>query len=69
MSIWNQASNYGVIKVDGKKLKVYRSSQEFQIINVNEDINNAHWAGDAIVVSLSNGKVRRYRSYQEYTTI
>jgi len=67
---WDQKlKNFGVIKVEGKNVKLYSSSVSYITISVNELVTNAIWAGDFLNVTLANGKVRRYSSQVSYTTV
>ncbi len=50
-----------IVKVDGKKVKLYKSTGSLnKIINVNKDIVNAIQQGDEIHVTTAKGKVRIY---------
>jgi hypothetical protein len=61
--------SYGVIKVEGEKLKLYSTSSNHIIINVGKEVNNAVWSGDVLNVYLKDGKVRRYTSTTHYSTV
>jgi len=65
--LWEKAKNYGVIKVDGKNVHVYESNIQKSTIQLNDEVKDARWAGDAIVVYFTNGKVRRYTSLIQYS--
>ena len=69
MSWESEFQEFGVIKVDGNIVKVYSNSQYYLSIHVGESVNDARWAGDAVVVNLKNGKARRYTSSQYYITV
>jgi hypothetical protein len=62
-------SNYGVVKIDGSSVKVYRDSQNYTTISTFSKVTNASWAGGELNISLADGKVRRYRDSQNYSTI
>jgi len=50
-----------VVKVDGKKVKLYKSTGSLKkIINVGEEIISAILQGDEIHVSTVKGKIRVY---------
>ncbi len=67
---WDQKlKNFGVIKVEGKNVKLYSSSASYITISVSEPVTGASWAGDVLNVNLANGKVRRYTSSASYTTV
>lgn len=64
--------NYGVVKVanDGFLIRVYSDSTSYYPININGGgAVSAHWAGDCIIVELSNGQTRRYYSFSGFNTI
>jgi hypothetical protein len=61
--------NFGVAKIEGDKVKVYRDSLNYITINVGKQVTSANWAGGELNVSMSDGKVRRYRDDLNYVTI
>ncbi|MFZ4705380.1 MAG: hypothetical protein ACOYMF_05170 [Bacteroidales bacterium] len=69
MSFDQRFINYGVIKIEGKNVKLYKDSTTYSTININEEVSNAVWAGSFLNVSLKNGKVRRYSDTTTYQTI
>lgn len=69
MSWTKDQKNYGVLKIEGKSVKVYSSSTSNQVLTVGEEIQEVRWNGDILLVSLKNGKVRRYNSMTSYTTV
>lgn len=66
---WNNAKDFGVIKIDGKRVHLYHSRDNYNTIVLNDEVKEARWAGDAVVVYLKNGKARRYTSTDNYSTI
>ncbi len=61
--------NFGVVKIEGKNVKVYKDTSNYSTISVGEEITNANWAGGELNVALKSGKVRRYRDTSNYSTI
>jgi hypothetical protein len=61
--------NYGVVKIDGSKVKVYKDSSNYTTISVGKPVTAASWAGGELNISMSDGKVRRYKDSSNYTTI
>jgi hypothetical protein len=61
--------NYGVIKVDNDRVKLYNSQTSYITINVGSPVNEARWVGDKLLVTMENGKVRQYTSQTSYTAI
>lgn len=66
---WSKCMDYGVIKVDGKKVYLFETQSQKETILVGEDVSDARWSGNAVVVYLSNGKVRRYTSVSQYNNV
>ncbi|MFL9483806.1 hypothetical protein ACI6Q2_13595 [Chitinophagaceae bacterium LWZ2-11] len=66
---WAKSKEFGAIKIDGKKVYLYETQSQKETINVGEDVADARWAGDAVVVTLRNGKVRRYTGLSQYNNI
>lgn len=66
---WESAKLFGVIKCTGKRIDLYYSRDNYNSIQLNDEIKDARWAGDAIVVYLTNGKIRRYTSLLNYQSI
>jgi len=62
-------SDYGVVRVEGRKVKVYSDQDNYTPISLSEIVSNAVWAGGELNISLKSGKVRRYRDKYNYTTI
>lgn len=69
MAFDSKYSSFGVLKVDGRSVKVYNSNSSYSSISVGYDINDARWAGSDVLVQLADVKVRRYSSFSSYTTI
>jgi hypothetical protein len=69
MGYWSVYSNFGVLKIDGKNVKVYKDGSNYTTLCVNEEIVSVNWVGDILNVALKNGKVRRYKDSSNYTTI
>lgn len=61
--------NFGVTKIDGNNVKVYKDRFNYVTVNVGKQITNAGWAGGELNITLSDGKVRRYKDRFNYTTI
>jgi len=60
---------FGVLKIEGKNIKVYSSRDNYTILTFTVAVNNALWAGNFLNVTLADGKVRRYSSRDSYSTI
>lgn len=61
-------SNFGVVKIEGKNVKLYSDNNNYITISVSEEIKNAVWAGGELNITLKSGKVRRYRDRVGYIT-
>ena len=61
--------NFGVLKIDGTKVKVYKDQVNYFSLNVSKPVTNAIWAGGELNIYMSDGKVRRYKDMTNYVTI
>jgi hypothetical protein len=66
---WQKVMEYGVIKVDGPRVYLYETSIQKEIINAGNPVSDARWAGNAVIVTFTNGKIRRYTSFIQYTIV
>jgi hypothetical protein len=62
-------SNFIIVKIEGKNVKVYSAHNSYVTIYVGQEVSNAIWDGSGLNVTLKNGKVRRYRDRVGYLTI
>ncbi len=69
MSFKSSEINYGVLKVKGRSVEVYESSSSYSLINTETEVESANWAGDAVLVKLKNGKMRRYKTKTTYENV
>ena len=60
--------NFGVVKVEGDKVKVYKDKFTYITISIGKTATNAIWTGGELNVYTFDGKVRRYRDQFTYTT-
>ncbi|NDA63228.1 MAG: hypothetical protein EBX50_14485 [Chitinophagia bacterium] len=60
---------FGVIKIEGKIVKMYSSRDNYTSLSFSVPVKNAVWAGNFLNVTLADGKVRRYSSRDSYSTI
>jgi hypothetical protein len=68
MSLANY-QKFGVLKIEGKSVKMYSTQSSYSSIHVGEEISDARWNGDQLMVTLKNGKVRLYSTQSSYKTI
>lgn len=61
--------NYGVVRIENDKVKVYRDQNNYSTISVGKTVTHAVWAGQELNVTISGSKVRRYRDQNNYSTI
>jgi len=66
---WETANKYGVLKVEGKSVKMYSSQTTNNVIPVGSTVKDARWSGSDLVVYLEDGKVRKYKNFTTYNTI
>ena len=60
---------FGVIKIQGDKVCLYNSRDNYASISTGKPVTSAVWAGNFLNVTLADGKVRRYSSRDSYSTI
>jgi hypothetical protein len=62
---------FGLVKIySSNRVQVFRDRDNYHFLTVgNETITDARWTGDTLTIYLKNGKVRRYRDQDNYTTI
>lgn len=61
--------HYGVIRIEGPTIKIYKDVYVHQVINVGRPISHALWNSGTLTVYLSNGEIRRYRDHYSYETV
>jgi hypothetical protein len=61
--------NFGVVKIDGKKVKVYCDTSQYKIVDLPEEVTSANWAGGELNVTMRSGKVRRYSDNSQYKNV
>lgn len=59
----------GILKIDGKKIKVYSTGGTHITIDAGSDVRSANWSGNELIVHLDNGKTRRYSYEGSYITV
>jgi len=60
---------YGVVKVEKDKVKVYKDSSNYTTIYIGKPIKEARWSGDKLSVILMDNKVRVYKDSSNYNTV
>lgn len=60
--------NFGVVKVEGDKVKVYLDRFSYVTISIGKPVTNAIWTGGELNVYTSDGKVRRYKDQHSYVS-
>jgi hypothetical protein len=60
---------FGVIKIEGEKVKVYKDQFNYITIPVNKQVTSAKWVDDGLMIISADGKVRLYEDYNIYTYI
>jgi hypothetical protein len=66
---FEKESKYGIIKIEGKTIKLYVSQTSCSVMNIGSEIKDARWSGNVLLVYLADGKIRRYSSQTSYSTI
>jgi hypothetical protein len=60
---------YGVIRVEGTRLRIYKDNNNFSTISVGSQVSHALWNGGYLTVYLINGQIRRYHDYYNFINI
>jgi len=66
---FEKESKFGVIKIDGKAVKLYSSPSSYTTINTGNPVKDARWAGNELIIYLNDNKVRKYKTPSSYITI
>ena len=62
-------SNLGVAKIDGTNVKVFSDPNNYITIGLGEEVASTLWDNGELNITLKNGKVRRYKDRNFYSTI
>lgn len=65
----SKLKNFGVLKVDKNIVKMFESQSQYSSLNVGQEVVDARWAGDCVIVYLKGGKVRRYSTLSQYSNV
>jgi hypothetical protein len=70
MAFDKKYQNYGVVKVENNAVHLYESQQNRLTLNTSGGTPvSAVWSGENVIVTMADGKVRRYTLQQSYITI
>jgi hypothetical protein len=69
MSWDSKYSDFGVVKIEGKNVKVYSDRDDYITIGLVDEVIDAVWVGDELNITLKDGKVRRYKDRNNSVTI
>jgi hypothetical protein len=67
--VFEKERAFGIIKIEGKIIKLYTTNINCSSIHIGSEIRDARWTGLELVFYLTNGKIRRYKSFTSYSTI
>jgi hypothetical protein len=62
-------SDFGVLKIEGERVVVFCNSYTRTSVNVGKKVVSAIWSGGDLLVTLADGKVRRYPNDYTFSTI
>lgn len=69
MAFDKKYQNYGVVKVENGNVRLYESQQNYLTLNTSGGTAvSANWSGENVIVTMADGKVRKYTLQQTYTT-
>jgi hypothetical protein len=60
-------SNFDIVQIDGKNVKVFCDPNNYITIWSGEEVANALWVDGELNVTLKNGTVRLYKDKYNYT--
>jgi hypothetical protein len=58
---------FGVVKIEGDKVKVYKNQYIYITISVNKPVTSANWVDGDLIIALSDERVRCYKDHDIYT--
>lgn len=61
--------NYGVVEIQGKKLRLFCSKFIATSLEVGEEVSKAVWEGNELRVTLKNGQVKKYSSKFDFIIV
>jgi hypothetical protein len=65
----SKLKNFGVLKIDRNIVKMFESQSQYSNLNVGQEVIDARWTGNCVVVQLKDGKSRRYSTLSQYINI
>ncbi len=69
MAFDKKYQNYGVIKIENGSVRLYESQINYLTLNTSGGTPvAANWAGENVIVTMADGKVRKYSLQQTHTT-
>ena len=69
MAFDKKYQNYGVIKIENGSVRLYESQINYLTLNMSGGTPvAANWSGENVIVTMADGKVRKYTLQQTYTT-
>jgi len=60
---------FGVVEIEGNKVKVYKDQYTYTTISVNKQVTSAKWVGGELIITMSDGTVRCYEKHNFYKSI
>ena len=69
MSWKKEHQDFGIIHINGRDVVVYKGSNTYDIITVEQNIRKAKWSRGQVVVVLEDGRKRAYENPTHYQTL
>jgi hypothetical protein len=66
MSWKKEHLDFGILHVNGRDVTVYKGTNTYDVINVEQNIRKAKWSGGEVVIILEDGRKRKYESPTNY---
>lgn len=61
--------SFGVIRIDGEYIRIYKDHYNYQTINIRAQVSHALWNSGFLTVYLMSGEIRRYHDYYYYDIV
>lgn len=70
MAFDKKYQNFGVVKVENNTVRLYESQQNYLTLNTSGGTPlSASWSGENVIVTMADGKVRKYSLQQTFIVI
>jgi hypothetical protein len=60
---------FGVVKIEGNKVMIYKDQFHYTTVFASKQVTNAKWVDGNLIITMIDGKVRRYNDSFTFTII